>query len=124
MNDFNTVEENKIKIRELLKNFRECKNEKKKEEDIYIEIYSILHPIIESIVIHGNRETHLPNNVEKMSPEELLLIRNEYNSVFIEDIALAIENGEYDNFSEERFIKILNLLECMIDNNIRSYDLF
>ena len=121
MDDSSTIEEKKIRLRELLKKFRECESETQEEEDIYIEINSILSPIIKSIVFHGDRGAYLPNNVERMSPEELLLVRNEYNAVFIEDIVLAITNGDYNNFPEEKIIKILNLLEYMIDNNIRSY---
>lgn len=123
MDELNTIDEKKIKLKELLKEFKECEPDSEREDELYIEINSILMPIVELIISNGLSDYYL-SDIEKLEPEYLRIPRNEYNAVFIEDIAINLKNGGYNNFPDDDFFKILNLLEYLIDNNIRSYTLY
>jgi hypothetical protein len=122
MVELNTVEEKKVRIRQLLKLFKECEPESDEEKELYIEIDSILMPIVKSIIENGLSDYYLVE-VEKLEPKFLHIPENGYNAVFIEDIAISLKNGKYNNMPEKDFLRIVNVLEHMIDNNIRSYTL-
>ena len=124
MIELNTMEEKKAKLKELLKEFRECEEETERETELYMEINAIIMPIIELIMVEGLTDIFLTNEIERLKPRDLFMTINEYNAIFVEDIALALKNGKYNNLPDEHFFKILNLLEYMIDNNIRSYNLY
>jgi hypothetical protein len=124
LSELNTIEEKKAKLKELLKEFRICEEESERESELYMEINAIITPIIESIISSGITDFFLPDEIERLEPRDLFMPINEYNAIFVEDIALALKNGTYNNLPDEHFFKILNLLEYMIDKNIRSYSLY
>lgn len=111
-------EEERLKIRELLLKFKETDIDSKEEESTYLEFYPILNSLIDPILSTGERKVYLVH-VDDMTADELKL-ENTYE-VYIEDIVSRIEKQTYKNFPEEDYVKILNILDYMIDNNVRSY---
>jgi hypothetical protein len=111
------LNEQMVAVGELVTKLRNSIRDSEAERCIFLELDSLLKTMIKPVMSDGKIEKSIPS-IEGLSYDDIMITDNKYESIFIEDIASWVVDGDHYRISDEKFQKILYY---MVDNNVRAY---